>query len=132
MYGGPRRVWLQHCTLLTLYSGAVNRGAVEGRPRRAVSHGQLTAADDARLRLTDPGFDGVAGALTARVEARPIVVVAPAALGEGGIPALQSPVSQIDELKVIGQVMVGDVGDLQAGIALFDEPAQRLRSVAGQ
>eukprot|EP00964_Phaeocystis_antarctica_P132953 scaffold97115_cov66-Phaeocystis_antarctica.AAC.3 len=87
-------------------SEAVNRGAVEGRPRRAASHGQLTAADDARLRLTDPGFDGVAGALTARVEARPIVVVAPAALGEGGIPALQSP----------------------ARIALFDEPAQRLRA----
>ena len=132
MHGAPRPLWLQHGTLLTLYSGAVNRGAVEGRPRRAVSHGQLAAANDARLSLTDPRFDGVAGALTARVEARPIVVAAPATFGKGGIPALQSPVSQVDELKVIGKVMVCDVGDLQASITLFDEPAQSLRAAAGQ
>ena len=67
-------------------------GALEGRSRRTVAHGQLVAANDASRVEADLGFDGVAAAVSARVKARPVVTVPPVALGQGDlkgdIPAL--------------------------------------------
>ena len=99
--------------------------------------GQLAAPNHADWVGTVGGapvrLNRVAAAPLARVEARPVLVVAPAALKDvGHVASLEFPMSEVDDLEVVGKAHATDVRDLQAVVTVMNQPAQRLRAFAGQ